>query len=97
MVTEYGLSAIKKADLMSLSPICEQGVIEDYDELSQFMEYSLRELGVTELQNCNILFSHSIRAPNNQKIKEILIEELNFSGVHICQEPEINILYARGL
>jgi actin-related protein len=44
LLNEYGLNAIRKSPLLSLSNLIEGGYIQDWDMLTEFIQYSLDEI-----------------------------------------------------
>jgi actin-related protein 2 len=92
----FGLDCITRSLHVSISPLIEQGTVNDWDRLETFMAHTILSCGMTASKSLLLSQSFGQNHKNRCKLAEVGFESLGLDYFQFSQPAE-NVLYANGL
>ena len=99
---KFGLDCLTRSDLLSISPLIEQGLVQDWDNLEEFLRQMLQSSYGKELATFDepkLLLVENLghsKKEKHEKLASIVFESLDFAHFQFTQTPT-NILRSHGL
>ena len=95
---KFGLDCFTQSDLLSISPLIEQGLVQDWDNLEEFLAQTLQSNYGNELNTLEepkLLLSQNLshsKKEVREKLTSIVFETLDFAHFQFTQTPT-NVLH----